>query len=163
VPVFAREIGFGLAPATARRLVECGVAGIDCSGAGGTSWAKVEAACAEDPARRRLGERFGEWGIPTAQSIRNVRSVAPSLPLIATGGLRGGIDLAKAIALGADLGAMARPFLIAQHQGDEALERLVVDTLAELRVCMFASGAARPADLRGRVQHRGLQAEAAAP
>jgi isopentenyl-diphosphate delta-isomerase len=161
IPVFAREIGFGIGPDTARRLLECGVAGIDCSGAGGTSWAKVEASCTDDPTRRQLGQRFGEWGIPTAQSIMNVRSATPTLPLIASGGLRSGIDLARAIALGADVGAMARPFLVADHAGEAALERLVLDTIAELKVCMFASGAARVTDLRGRLQPAALPLPAA--
>lgn len=156
IPVYAREIGFGIGAGTARRLLECGVAGIDCSGAGGTSWAKVEACCTDDPVRRQLGQRFGEWGIPTAQSIVNVRTASPSLPLIASGGLRNGIDLARAIALGADLGAMARPFLVADAAGEAALERLVLDTIAELKVCMFASGAARATELRGRLQPAGL-------
>ena len=67
IPVFAREVGFGMTTTTAARLVDCGVAGIDCSGAGGTSWAKVEAFCATDERLRALGERFGEWGIPTSR------------------------------------------------------------------------------------------------
>jgi len=161
IPVFAREIGFGIGADTARRLLECGVAGIDCSGAGGTSWAKVEACCTDDPVRRQLGQRFGEWGIPTAQSIVNVRAASQALPLIASGGLRSGIDLARAIALGADVGAMARPFLVADHAGEAALEQLVLDTIAELKVCMFASGAARARDLRGRLQSTGLPASPA--
>jgi isopentenyl-diphosphate delta-isomerase len=151
VPVFAREVCFGLSEATARRLVDCGVAGIDCSGAGGTSWAKVEAHCARTERSRQLGLTFGEWGIPTSDSILNVRAAAPSIPLIASGGLRSGIDLAKALALGADVGSMARPFLVKAHEGEEALHRFVEDVLEELRVCMFATGSGSVSGLRGKL------------
>lgn len=149
VPVFAREVCFGLSEQAARRLADCGVDGIDCSGAGGTSWAKVEAFCAADPRRRALGLRFGEWGIPTATSIANVRRVAAEIPLVASGGLRSGIDLAKALALGADVGAMARPFLLKAHEGEAELHAFVEDVLDDLRVCMFATGAANVTALRG--------------
>ena len=152
IPVYAREVCFGMTAATAARLVDCGVAGIDCSGAGGTSWAKVEAYCARTERGRELGLRFGEWGIPTSESIANVRAAAPTLPLIASGGLRSGIDLAKALALGADVGGMARPFLVAAHAGEEALERLVRDVLEELRICMFATGSGSVSGLRGKLR-----------
>lgn len=153
IPVFAREVCFGLTTATAERLVECGVAGIDCAGAGGTSWAKVEAYCASTAGGRALGLRFGEWGIPTSQSILNVRRAAPTLPLIACGGLRSGADVAKAIALGADVGAMARPFLVRAEQGIEALRAFVTEILGDLRICMFGTGSASIGELRGKVVH----------
>ncbi len=152
IPVFAREVCFGMTGATARRLVECGAAGIDCSGAGGTSWAKVEAHCARTEQRRALGLRFGEWGIPTAESILNVRAVAPRIPLIASGGLRNGIDVAKALALGADIGSMARPFLLMAHAGEEALQHFVESVLDDLRVCMFATGSQNIPALRGTLR-----------
>jgi isopentenyl-diphosphate delta-isomerase len=152
IPVFAREVCFGISGATAKRLADCGVAGIDCSGAGGTSWAKVEAWCARTERGRELGLRFGEWGIPTSEAIVDVRAALPAIPLIASGGLRSGIDLAKAIALGADVGAMARPFLVAAHAGEEEIVRLVEDVLEELRICMFATGAGNLAGLRGKLR-----------
>jgi isopentenyl-diphosphate delta-isomerase len=140
IPVLAREVGFGLSREAARVLVGTGVAGIDCAGAGGTSWSKVEALAARTERRRKMGAAFGEWGIPTVDSILNVRAASPGIPLIATGGLRSGVHLAKALALGADLGAMARPFLVAAEAGDEALDAFVQDTLLELRIAMFAAG-----------------------
>jgi isopentenyl-diphosphate Delta-isomerase len=152
IPVFAREVCFGMSTETVRRLVDCGVAGIDCSGAGGTSWAKVEAFCARNERARELGLAFGEWGIPTAVSIVNARRAASDLPLVASGGLRSGIDLAKAIALGADVGAMARPLLVAAHQGEEAVARLVENVLEELRICMFATGSGSVRELRGKLR-----------
>jgi isopentenyl-diphosphate delta-isomerase len=152
VPVYAREVCFGMTSSTAARLVDCGVAGIDCSGAGGTSWAKVEAQCARTERARELGLRFGEWGIPTAESVQNVRAAAPDLPLIASGGLRSGCDLAKALALGADVGGMARPFLLAAQEGRAAVDALVERVLDELKICMFASGAGTVRELRGRLR-----------
>jgi len=151
IPVFAREVCFGLTEATAARLVECGVAGIDCAGAGGTSWAKVEAYCAATEPERALGLQFGEWGIPTSESILNVRRAAPTIPLIASGGLRSGVDVAKAIALGAHLGAMARPMLVRADEGEEALRQFVAEIVTELQICMFATGSARLAALRGKI------------
>lgn len=158
IPVFAREVCFGMTAATAARLVDCGAAGIDCSGAGGTSWAKVEACCAATERGRELGERFGEWGIPTSESIRNVRNASGSIPLIASGGLRSGVDVAKSLALGADIGAMARPFLLKAHEGEASLERFIVQILEELRICMFATGTRTIAGLRGKLlpTHAGI-------
>lgn len=158
IPVFAREVCFGLSVEAARRLIDCGVRGIDCSGAGGTSWAKVEALCARSERRKAMGMRFGEWGIPTARSILNVRAASHDIPLIASGGLRDGVDLAKALALGADIGAMARAMLLRAVQGVEALEAFIEDVLHDLRVCMFASGAGSIAALRGRLHPGGVSA-----
>ena len=149
VPVFVREVGFGMSVDAARRILATGVAGIDCAGAGGTSWAKVESVCAKDERRRVMGRVFGEWGIPTAQSIVNVRAVSERIPLIATGGIRSGVDVAKAIALGADIASMARPMLLAAHRGEAALDTFIEDTLTELRICMFGIGAASIDALRG--------------
>lgn len=154
IPVFAREVCFGMSRVSARRLIDCGVEGIDCSGAGGTSWAKVAAMCADSPRQRELGQRFGEWGIPTSKSILNVRSVSPDLPLIASGGLRSGQDLAKALALGADVGAMARPFLVKANEGEEQLRAFVEEVLTELRICMFGTGSGEARALRGKVRRR---------
>jgi len=148
----SREVCFGFSAQAARRLIECGVAGLDCSGAGGTSWAKVEAFCAPTPRRRALGLRFGEWGIPTSRSILNVRSVSAEIPLIASGGLRSGIDLAKALALGADLGAMARPFLLRAQEGEAGLHEFIEDVPMDLRVCMFGAGAPNVRALRGALE-----------
>jgi isopentenyl-diphosphate delta-isomerase len=141
VPVFAREVGFGMSAEAAKLLVDAGISGIDCAGAGGTSWAKVEGICAKTERRRKMGHRFGEWGIPTSESIRAVRSVSKRIPLIATGGLRNGIDVAKAVALGADVGAMARPMLVAANAGQEALHGFIDDVLTEIRITMFGVGA----------------------
>ncbi len=148
IPVFVREVGFGFSKKSAERLLATGIAGLDCAGAGGTSWAKVEALCATNEKFRRLGMIMGEWGIPTATSITNVRAVDRHIPLIATGGLRSGLDVAKAIALGADIGAMAQPMLQAAMESEEALMRFIEQVLTELKVAMFAAGAADIAALK---------------
>lgn len=147
IPVLVREVGFGLSEESARRLIGTGIAGIDCAGAGGTSWAKVEAMCASDESFKRCGFIFGEWGIPTATSIGNVRTVDKNIPLIATGGLRSGLDVAKALLLGAQLGAMAQPMLKHAIISEEALFSFIEQTLYELRVAMFAAGARKVAGL----------------
>jgi isopentenyl-diphosphate delta-isomerase len=157
IPVFAREVGFGMSGDAARRLRNCGVAGVDCAGAGGTSWAKVEAFCAVTPERRALGHTFGEWGTPTARCVVDIRRTLPDVTLIATGGLRSGIDLAKAIGLGADVGAMARPMLQKAHEGEAALHAFIASVIAELRVCLFGAGAANLTALRGRLKPVGSQ------
>lgn len=141
LPVFIREVGFGLSKETAHLLINTGISGLDCSGAGGTSWAKVEALCATSQKYRALGETFGEWGIPTVQSIKNVRSVDKEIPLIASGGLRTGIDCAKALALKANLVAMAQPMLSAAIKGEDELFTFIEKILLELRIALYASGA----------------------
>lgn len=138
-PVFAREVCFGLSPEATQRLLNMGVSGLDCAGAGGTSWAKVEALCAKTDRRRKMGFKFGEFGIPTVESIKNVRKVSKEIPLIATGGIRTGQDILKALNLGANLASMARPMLLAAHEGEEALFEFIEDTLTELRIAIFAS------------------------
>lgn len=149
VPVFVREVGFGMSRDAAKRLLETGIDGIDCAGAGGTSWSKVEGICAKTERRGIMGKIFGEWGVPTTESILNVRAASRDIPLIATGGLRSGIDVAKAIALGADVGSMARPMLVAADQGDDAVAEFMTQTIEELKVCMFGIGAANIAALKG--------------
>lgn len=163
VPVFAREVGFGISAEAAQALIDAGVSGIDCGGAGGTSWAKVEALCAKSERRKKMGLAFGEWGIPTVESLRAVRSVSKRIPLIATGGLRSGLDLAKALALGADLGAMARPLLVAAHEGEEALAGRIEDLLTELRIAMFGVGASALDELRQSKNVRDVSHRAVAP
>jgi isopentenyl-diphosphate Delta-isomerase len=156
VPVIAKEVGNGISGVMAQQLIALGVSAIDVAGAGGTSWAKVEAGRAQDPKQRRLGQTFSDWGIPTAECLVQVRSVAPTIPLIASGGLRNGLDAAKAIALGADLAGMALPFLMAAHDSEAALHELMEILTAELTTAMFCSGAANLTMLRepGRLDRR---------
>uniref|UniRef100_A0A832M4P4 Isopentenyl-diphosphate delta-isomerase n=1 Tax=Oscillatoriales cyanobacterium SpSt-402 TaxID=2282168 RepID=A0A832M4P4_9CYAN len=148
VPVIAKEVGNGISAAMAQRLIEAGVTAIDVAGAGGTSWAKVEGERAKDLRQRRLGQTFADWGIPTAECITSIRAIAPTIPLIASGGLRNGLDAAKAIALGADLAGMALPFLKAANDSEDALHALIEILKAELATTLFCTGNATIGDLK---------------
>ncbi len=144
VPVIVKEIGMGLSRAVADRLVEAGVRILDTAGHGGTSWARIEAQRADDP---ELGDTFADWGIPTPDSIRAVAGL-PDVTVIGSGGVRSGIDVAKAIALGADIVGLAYPFLAASLQSAEAVAARIERTLTELRISMFCAGARTLAELR---------------
>lgn len=148
VPVIVKEVGNGISAPMVRRLIEAGVAAVDVAGAGGTSWARVESERATDAHQRRLGQTFGEWGLPTADCIVAARRVAPTLPLIASGGLRHGLDVAKALALGADLAGLALPFLQAANESEEALAALAEVLIAEITTVLFCTGQRSLAGLR---------------
>ena len=139
-PVIAKEVGWGISPAAARALVGAGVRAIDVAGAGGTSWSQVEMHRAQTAFQRRLAAAFVDWGIPTAEAVQRLRETLPELPIIASGGLRSGIEIAKCIALGADLGGMAGPFLKAASRSPEEVVEVIDQTVSELRITMFATG-----------------------
>lgn len=140
VPVVVKEVGCGISARVARQLADAGVAAIDISGAGGTSWSAVEQHRATTDRGRRLGETFSEWGIPTATSLRMAQQGAPRLPVIASGGLRTGLDAAKALALGASLAGFAGPLLRAAAESDEAAYEELATLADELRLAMFCTG-----------------------
>ncbi|MDX1662801.1 MAG: type 2 isopentenyl-diphosphate Delta-isomerase [Candidatus Promineifilaceae bacterium] len=143
VPVIAKEVGWGIDSQTARQLAAAGIAAIDVAGAGGTSWSQVEMHRAPTARHARVAGAFIDWGIPTAVSIQLCRQGAGDLPIIASGGIKSGIDIAKAIALGARVGGLAGDFLrAADKQGVEGVVELVHTITDELRVAMFCSGAA---------------------
>jgi isopentenyl-diphosphate delta-isomerase len=141
VPVIAKEVGWGFSERAASQLAGAGVSAIDVAGAGGTSWTQVEMHRARTESGARLAAAFINWGIPTAESIMNVRRAAPDLPVIASGGLRNGLDIAKCIALGARMGGMASPFLKAASQSLEQTIETIQEIRHEIQVCMFAAGA----------------------
>lgn len=143
VPVIAKEVGWGFDEATARRLAAAGIAAIDVAGAGGTSWSQVEMHRAPNARRARIAATFIDWGIPTADAIRFCRRGAPQLPLLASGGLRNGIEVAKCLALGAHLAGLAGDFLRAATSGGTPAVVDLAETITdELRVAMFCVGAA---------------------
>ncbi|MEA5450730.1 type 2 isopentenyl-diphosphate Delta-isomerase [Leptolyngbya sp. CCNP1308] len=148
VPVIAKEVGNGISAPMVQRLVEAGISAVDVAGAGGTSWARVESERAVDAHQRRLGQTFGEWGLPTADCIVQARQAAPALPLIASGGLRHGLDVAKTLALGADLAGLAMPFLRAASESEEAVVALAEVLMAELRTVLFCTGQSHLPGLR---------------
>ncbi len=143
-PVVVKEIGCGISEATARALAAQGVQIVDTAGVGGTSWARIEAERARD---LEIGELFAGWGLPTPESIRQVRRVE-GLTVIASGGVRNGLDVAKAIALGADLAGLAHPFLAPALESAERVAEKVRRTVRELRICMFCLGVKTIAELR---------------
>lgn len=147
VPVIAKEVGWGFSERAASLLAEAGVAAIDVAGAGGTSWSQVEMHRAENESQKRLAAAFIGWGIPTSDSILNVRKAAPELLVFASGGLRTGTDIAKCIALGASLGGMAGPFLKAASRSVETTVQTIGEVRREIQVCMFAAGAGNLAAL----------------
>jgi len=148
VPVIIKEVGWGIPAEVAKQLVEAGVAAIDVAGAGGTSWSEVERLQATDPMKRAIAETFADWGIPTAEALVAVRQALPEVELVASGGLRTGLDVAKALALGADLAGIAAPLLAAAHRSAEALHATLAQVLEELRLTMFITGSATLAELR---------------
>lgn len=148
VPVIAKEVGNGISAAMAEKLIDAGVAAIDVAGAGGTSWAKVESERAKDAMQRRLGRTFADWGLPTAECITAIRAIAQDVPLIASGGLRNGLEVAKAIALGADIAGLAWPFLQAAAESEDALHDLANVLIAEITTVLFCTGNATLSDLK---------------
>ena len=141
VPVIVKEVGWGISERTAKLLADCGVAAIDVAGAGGTSWSQVEMHRAPDEFTRQLAATFVGWGIPTAESILNVRKAAPGMIVFASGGLKDGLDIAKCIALGARLGGMAGQFLKAAAVSSEKAVEMMKLTARQIQVTMFTAGA----------------------
>jgi len=141
VPVIAKEVGWGFSESAARSLASAGVSAIDVAGAGGTSWSEVEYHRAPTAFHARVARSFADWGIPTADSIQYVRRAVPGMPILASGGLQDGIDIAKCIALGATVGGLAGSFLRAADQSEEAARDLAQELIAQLRIAMFCVGA----------------------
>ena len=148
VPVIAKEVGWGISERTAKLLADCGVSAIDVAGAGGTSWSQVEMHRAPDEFTRQLAGTFIGWGIPTAESILNVKRAIPEMIIFASGGIKDGLDIAKSIALGATLGGMAGQFLKAAAISNENVVEMMKLTMRQIEVTMFAAGAGTLEDLR---------------
>ena len=141
VPVVVKEVGWGISADVARRLVDAGVSAVDVAGSGGSCWSQVEKHRARTEHQRDVASGFAEWGIPTVDSLLMVRQATPRLPVIASGGVRSGIEMAKALALGAVACGVAGPFLPAAAQSQAAVSQLIEVLVDQLRVAMFAVGA----------------------
>ena len=149
VPVVVKETGCGISGRTASRLQEAGVAAIDVSGMGGTHWGRIEGARAEAQSiQDRASQIYAGWGIPTAESVRQVVQKATRAEVWASGGVRSGLDAAKLIALGAHRVGYAQPALVAALEGEAALDRWMESQEFELRVALFCTGSRSPHELR---------------
>ena len=149
--IVVKETGCGIGPAVARRLVDVGIKHLDVSGLGGTSWVRVEQLRAEG-LQAKLGAEFSGWGIPTAAAVGLVRrAVGPGVTVVASGGMRSGLDVARALALGADLGGMALPLFRAQQAGGVAGAReALAAVIAGIRQALVLTGARSPHELQSK-------------
>ncbi len=148
IPVLVKEVGCGISEITAEKLSMLPLAGIETAGLGGTSWSKIESLRASNKIQKTTGELFSMWGIPTAESILNCRKFFPQRTVIASGGIRNGIEIAKSLALGADAVALALPFLKAAECSAEAVVEVIERLLEELRTVMFLTGSKNIANLK---------------
>jgi isopentenyl-diphosphate delta-isomerase len=148
VPLLVKETGCGLSPKVAQQLAEAGITDVDVAGAGGTSWVGVETLRAEGAARA-TGETFWDWGIPTAAAT--ALAARTGLRVVASGGIRSGLDVAHALALGARMAGLAAPVLEAQRAaGEEGAFAFLTEVLDALRIALFLAGCRRPTELAAR-------------
>jgi isopentenyl-diphosphate delta-isomerase len=141
VPVVVKEVGWGISVEVAKKLVNIGVQSIDVAGAGGTSWSEVEKYRNYHLHLKEIAGAFKDWGIPTAECIVQIRKALASTPLIASGGLRNGVDIAKCIALGANLGGMAHQFLTSAADSEDSLNKTCLAITQQIKIAMFGVGA----------------------
>jgi isopentenyl-diphosphate delta-isomerase len=141
VPVIAKEVGWGISSQAAVQLKNAGISALDVAGAGGTSWTEVEMHRAKTEDGQLIASIFVDWGIPTAETLQLVKKATPDLALFASGGIKTGVDIAKCIALGADLAGMAGLFLKAAAQSPEAVINTINRVKKEIQISMFAAGA----------------------
>lgn len=147
-PVVVKEVGWGISKDIALKLEEVGVKAIDVAGAGGTSWSEVEKFRNPQEQMKTVANAFRDWGIPTAQCIIQIRQTLPDFPLIASGGIKNGVEIAKCLALGANLGGMAREFLLAASDSFDAIDAAAFSITKQLKVAMFAVGAKNLVELQ---------------
>ncbi|MBM4252978.1 MAG: type 2 isopentenyl-diphosphate Delta-isomerase [Deltaproteobacteria bacterium] len=156
VPLLIKEVGVGLDPITAQRLIEAGVAALDCGGKGGTSWSLIEGERASSPVTRAVARTYRDFGIPTAVSLAAIRAALPHVSLAATGGVRDGLMVAKACALGANVCGIGLPLLRAALLSEQAVHEELTTFAQGLRIAMIATGATSLSDLARRA-HRSEQ------
>jgi len=147
VPVVAKEVGNGISVDVAVRLQRAGIKAIDVAGRGGTSWSAVEAQRAAQQGKP-VDRTFADWGIPTEEALVSVRQALPEIPLIASGGIRTGLDIAKSIALGADIAALGQPLLAAALESPDKVVEFLAGVIHDLKVTMLCVGVANLAALR---------------
>lgn len=141
VPVGVKEVGFGIDGIVAEKLYNVGVSYIDVAGAGGTSWSQVEKLRSKEPLRKAAAEAFNSWGIPTKDCIVSVRSKLPTTPIVASGGMKTGLDAAKAVTIGADIVGFARTLLQAATESVDSVLNTMEQIELEMKIAMFGIGA----------------------
>ena len=156
-PVLAREVGFGISAEAALKLKLAGVFGIDTGGSGGTSWIEIEKTRLNASSLKKAAQFFGSWGIPTADSIKMIRESCPDIFLIASGGIRTGVDVAKAIALGADIAGIALPVLKQVRISVKEAISYIKEIEAGLKIAMFCIGAQNIKQLKHNFNLRNVE------
>lgn len=146
-PVIIKEVGAGISAEDVKLLVSAGVRFVDVAGSGGTSWSRVESRRSDSP---ELGELFSDWGIPTPLALRQMKPYRHELELIASGGIRNGIDMAKSIVLGASLCGMALPFLAPARESAEAVRVVIQRVKREFTTALFLLGMGTMDEMKGR-------------
>lgn len=147
VPLIVKEVGWGISVKAAQMLYDAGVDAVDVAGAGGTSWSQVEYYRIKDPEKSQTAQAFVDWGIPTADSLKNIRKVSKDWLTFASGGLQNGVDITKCLALGASLGGMAGRFLKAGYESSDKAVQVMRTIVEQIRIAMFVSGASSLSDL----------------
>ncbi|MEK2690574.1 type 2 isopentenyl-diphosphate Delta-isomerase [Bdellovibrio sp. GT3] len=148
VPVIVKEVGCGFSVSTLKRLEGTGIAAVDVAGKGGTHWGRVEGYRSEETTMLyQVAQTFANWGISTVESLRNAKAAGVTYEVWASGGVRTGLDVAKLCALGAKKVGIAKPFLEAALQGDDALENLLNRLETELKIALFCTGSGNLAEL----------------
>lgn len=157
VPVGVKEVGFGIDGTVARKLYDAGVSYIEVAGAGGTSWSQVEKLRSHDPLRKAAAEAFNSWGIPTKECIVSVKDSVQDVPIVASGGMKTGLDAAKAITIGADVIGFAKQLLQAATESTESVIETMEQIEFELKMAMFGIGVRNMNELKNtdRVSIRG--------
>ncbi|WP_087974459.1 type 2 isopentenyl-diphosphate Delta-isomerase [Oceanobacillus rekensis] len=148
VPVGVKEVGFGIDGKVAEKLYNAGIAYIDVAGAGGTSWSQVEKLRSRDPLKKAAAEAFNNWGNPTKDCIVSVRSKLPEVPLVASGGMKTGVDAAKAITIGADIIGYARQLLKSATESEDSVVQMMEQIELEMKMAMFGIGVKNLEELR---------------
>lgn len=148
VPIGAKEVGFGIDGTVAKKLHDAGISYIDVAGAGGTSWSQVEKLRSKDPLKKAAAESFNNWGIPTKDCIVSVRSALGQVPIVSSGGMKTGVDAAKALTIGADVVGFARTLLQAATESEGAVLQTMDQIELEMKMTMFGIGAKTINDLK---------------
>lgn len=151
VPLILKEVGSGIDPASAEKLIDIGVDAIDVGGSGGTSWSYIEGLRSNQNSTKRISEVFRDWGIPTAYAIQTLRKKYPDQPLVATGGIRDGLMVAKAIGLGATMTGVGLPLFRAALESEKAVHGVVDELIRGLKTTMVCTSSATLEDLKAKL------------